>query len=377
VTESRPRPEPGNEAAPKKRTRTELGLVLGWWTIFGVWLTGQNMLVSASLGSALSLAEAAARGFFGVAVWAGITLLTFRIVRQFRIDTPPRTVPILVTVLAGIVISVGEVVITFASHRAFGWYVDPFVELMVAVFPTNMLYYWLLVGVGHGLEYHRGLRQREAQNERLSRQLAQAQLHLLKSQLHPHFLFNTLHAISALMHRDVKAADRMLARLSQLLRVALDYTGTQEVSLEEELDFLEPYMEIEQVRLGDRLTVDMDVQPQMLEARVPHMILQPLVENAIRHGIAPRVGPGRIVIRAQGRRDMLDLEVWDDGPGLANGKSANGGLGLANTRARLEQLYGESFTFDPSNAPDGGFRVAISIPFRSVLTPLDPEEEFA
>ena len=377
MTETSPRPEPGNEAAPKKRTRTELGLVLGWWTIFGVWLTGQNMLVSASLGGALSLFESAARAFFSVAVWAGITLLTFRIVRSYRIDAAPRTIPILVHVLAGSAISFGEVVITFTSHRAFGWYVDPFFELLVSVFPSNVVYYWLLVGVGHGLEYYKGLRQREAQNERLSRQLAQAQLHLLKSQLNPHFLFNTLHAISALMHRDVKAADRMLARLSQLLRVALDYTGTQEVSLEEELDFLEPYMEIEQVRLGDRLTVELDVQPHVLDARVPHMILQPLVENAIRHGIAPRAGPGHIVIRAHGRRDMLDLEVWDDGPGLPRGKSANGGLGLANTRARLEQLYGDGFTFEPSNTPGGGFRVAISIPFRPALLTPETEEEFA
>ena len=297
--------------------------------------------------------------------------------RRFRIDTAPRTVPILVHVLAGSAISFTEVAITFTAHRAFGWYIDPFFELLVSVFPTNVVYYWLLVGVGHGLEYYRGLRQREAQNERLSRQLAQTQLHLLKTQLHPHFLFNTLHAISALMHRDVKAADRMLARLSQLLRVALDYTGTQEVSLEEELDFLEPYMEIEQVRLGDRLSVELDVDPYTLDARVPHMILQPLVENAIRHGIAPRAGPGRITIRAHGSSDTLHLEVRDDGPGLPAGKSANGGLGLANTRARLEQLYGDRFTFEPANAPDGGFRVAIRIPFRSVLVSPEPEEELA
>jgi LytS/YehU family sensor histidine kinase len=158
----------------------------------------------------------------------------------------------------------------------------------------------------------------------------------------------------------------MLARLSQLLRVALDYSGTQEVSLQEELDFLDPYLEIERARLGDRLSVDMDVQPAVLDAKVPHMILQPLVENAIRHGIAPRATPGRIVITARGRRDMLDLEVWDDGPGLPPGRLPNGGLGLTNTRARLEQLYGTNFNFEPRNAPGGGFRVAITIPFRPV-----------
>jgi LytS/YehU family sensor histidine kinase len=283
-------------------------------------------------------------------------------------------------VLLGAAISFGEVTISYAVGRGAGWLTMDFVEHFVLGFPANIVYYWLLVGVGHGLEYYRRLGQREAQNERLRRRLTQAELHLLKSQLQPHFLFNTLHAISALMHRDVKAADRMLARLSQLLRVALDYTGTQEVSLEEELDFLEPYVEIEQVRLGDRLSLELDIQPQVLDARVPHMILQPLVENAIRHGIAPRATPGRIRIRAHGRRDMLDLEVWDDGAGKTNGKrngSSGGGLGLANTRARLEQLYGDNFIFEPANDPAGGFRVAISIPFRPTVPTIDAQEEIA
>lgn len=365
------------EPVPRSmRRRAELGLVLGWWAIFGLWLMGQNMFYSAALGAQIPLGEAAARGFLGASVWACITLVTFGLVRRFRIDVRPRLVPLLVHVVAGAAISFGEMLVTTAVSRAVGWYVEPFVELFPRAFPTNIVFYWLLVGVGHGLEYYRGLRQREAQNERLSRRLAQAELHLLKSQLQPHFLFNTLHAISALMHRDVKAADRMLARLSQLLRAALDYSGTQEVSLQEELEFLEPYVEIEQVRLGDRLQFETDVDPQMLDARVPHMLLQPIVENAIRHGIAPRAAPGRITIKVRGRRDMLDIEVWDDGAGLQNGKTPNGGLGLANTRARLEQLYGAAYRFEPRNAPEGGFRVGISIPYRAFTASMkEPAEE--
>jgi two-component sensor histidine kinase len=369
VSKTSPRPESGTEAAPRKRKRTELGLVLGWWAIFGIWLTGQNLLVTAAIGYPLPLSEAAGRAFFSAVVWACVTLLTFRLVRQFRLDARPRLVPIIVHVVGGAAISLGEIGITVAVTSSLGWNPESFLDLFPTAFPANIVYYWLLVGVGHGLEYYHGLRQREAQNALLSRRLVQAELHLLKSQLHPHFLFNTLHAISALMHRDVKAADKMLARLSQLLRAALDYSGTQEVSLQEELEFLEPYVEIEQARLGDRLSLVLDVQPNVLDARVPHMILQPLVENAIRHGIAPRAIPGRVVIRARGRREMLDLEVWDDGPGLTNGKAANGGLGLANTRARLQQLYGERFSFEPRNAPEGGFRVAITIPFRPITAP--------
>ncbi len=377
MTDQDTRPESGVDVAPKVRTRTELGLVLGWWAIFGVWTTGQHILYSAALGYTIPFEEAAARAFFSAAVWASITLLVFRLVRRFRLDKRPRVKRVLAHVVAGVVISLGEIGVTIAVSRSVGWAIEPFVELFPRAFPANIVYYWLLVGVGHGLEYYRRMRQRDAQNERLSRRLAQAELHLLKTQLHPHFLFNTLHAISALMHRDPKAADRMLARLSQLLRAALDYSGTQEVSLQEELEFLEPYVEIEKARLGDRLDFRAEVQPQVLDARVPHMLLQPLVENAIRHGIAPRAAPGQVVIRARGRRDMLDLEVWDNGPGLANGKSANGGLGLANTRARLEQLYGERFSFDPKNAPEGGFRVAITIPFRPMTAQISEPEEVA
>jgi two-component sensor histidine kinase len=348
------------------RRRTEAGLVLSWWAVFGAWLTGQNLLVSAAVGYPLPLGEAAARAFFNAILWAGITFLAFSMVRRFRLDSRPRLVPILAHVSFGAAISLGEIAIVVGVTSSLGWNPDSFMELFPTAFPANIVYYWLLVGVGHGLEYYGALRQREAQNALLSRRLVQAELHLLKSQLQPHFLFNTLHAISALMHRDVKAADRMLARLSQLLRAALDYSGTHEVSLREELEFLEPYVEIEQARLGDRLALEIDVGPNVLEARVPHMILQPLVENAIRHGIAPRACPGRVVIRARGSRDVLDLEVWDDGPGLANGKAANGGLGLTNTRARLQQLYGEHFRFEPRNAPQGGFQVGITIPFRPI-----------
>jgi two-component system, LytTR family, sensor kinase len=373
-----PKLEPETRAAAGARWRTELALVLGWWAIYGIWLTGQNLVLSSALGAPLSFAEAAGRAFFGAAVWAAIALFVFQLVHRFRLDRKPHSVPILIHAIAGAAISLGEVTLTWRIGHATGWVFDPFIDLFMRAFPTNIVYYWLFVGVGHGLEYYRDWRRRETQNALLSRRLVQTELHLLKTQLHPHFLFNTLHAISALMHRDVKAADRMLARLSQLLRTALDYSGTQEVSLQEELEFLEPYLEIEQARLGDRLTIEIDVSPHVLDARVPHMILQPIVENSIRHGIAPRAAPGWVRIHARGRRDMLDIEVVDNGAGLAPGRSANGGLGLSNTRARLQQLYGEKFSFEPRNAAEGGFEVAISIPFRPTSVPqYEPEEEVA
>lgn len=231
----------------------------------------------------------------------------------------------------------------------------------------NILTYWLLVGVILGVEYYRRYRERELSASQLEAQLAQARLEALRMQLHPHFLFNTLHGISALMHRDVEAADRMLARLSELLRLTLEAGNTQEVSLKQELDFLSRYLEIEKVRFGDRLTVEMHIEPETLDAQVPNLILQPLVENAIRHGIAPQAAPGRIELRAERRDGRLCLEVFDSGKGMTEEKlkSLQEGVGLSNTRARLQQLYGESCRFKLENGTGAGLRVTVEIPFRT------------
>jgi two-component system, LytTR family, sensor kinase len=367
------------ERRPARFRRFEAGLVLGWWTVYAIWMTLQYLAVYAGQ---ITFAAAASRGVMGAVVWAVITFIAFALSRRFRIDRKPRALAVVVHTLAGAVLASCEVVAAYYGMELLGWGTDAsFAEMFLGVYPSNILFYWLFVGVGHGLEYYRFYRQRDSQAAQLAARLARSELEMLKSQLHPHFLFNTLHAISALMHRDVKAADRMIARLSELLRVSLDYSGTQEVSLQEELAFLEPYVEIERVRLGERLTVEYDIQPGVLDACVPHMLLQPLVENAIRHGIAPRAQPGSIRIRARGRRDMLDIEVVDDGRGMPPGRSANGGVGLANTRARLEQLYGDDFNFEPRNAAGGGFRVALTIPYRpidvarSAEQPAEPGEE--
>jgi two-component system, LytTR family, sensor kinase len=193
-------------------------------------------------------------------------------------------------------------------------------------------------------------------------------------QLHPHFLFNTLHSISALQLKDIAAANRMIARLGDFLRLTLDNSGAQEVSLQKELEFLKCYLEIERIRFQDRLTVNMEVEPQTLDARVPNLILQPIVENAIKHGISPRAAPGRIDIRVKRDNGLLQLEVEDNGRGIGgNGRGAKiikEGLGLSNTRARLDQLYGASYRFDLQNVDEGGLRVTIEIPLKSEVSAL-------
>ena len=190
-------------------------------------------------------------------------------------------------------------------------------------------------------------------------------------QLYPHFLFNTLHAISVLMDDDVKGVRRMIARLSELLRLTLESVGQQEVSLRQELDALERYLEIEQIRFQDRLTVRLAIAPETLDACVPNLVLQPIVENAIRHGIAPRSSAGRIEIRAERRDGMIELQVIDDGPGLRlcdeeGAEELKEGIGLANTRARLLRLYGDEHRIEIKDADGGGLAVKLSIPFRQV-----------
>jgi len=197
--------------------------------------------------------------------------------------------------------------------------------------------------------------------------LAQAQLNALRMQLHPHFLFNTLNSISVLMSEDVATARRMLSRLSDLLRTSLDNDGRHEVSLREELEFLKAYLEIEETRFQDRLTVRMQIEPDLLDARVPNLILQPLVENAIRHGIATRAQSGVIEINAARDNGMMRLTVRDDGPGLGTNSPSSliSGIGLSNTRERLKQLYGANHRFEMMNASGGGLEVVIAIPFRN------------
>lgn len=234
------------------------------------------------------------------------------------------------------------------------------------LFTSDVVIYWMVLFANHALEFYRRYRDGELRTSQLQSQLAQAEIRALKMQLQPHFLFNTLHAISALIHKDPEAADRMIARLSDLLRLTLHNVGHQEVLLKEELELLEKYLEIEQSRFRDRLQVEMGVDPATLDAQVPNLILQPLVENAVRHGIAGRSGAGRIQIKSKRDNGMLQLQIIDDGPGLPAGqRGIKEGVGLSNTRARLEQLYGGRYKFEMATGDQGGLRVSLTIPFQA------------
>ena len=283
------------------------------------------------------------------------------------------------------VITTLHVMLTVSTQTAVAWFVgqeqrswtSEAQRMFFNNFDWEMMTYWAIIGLSHALRYHNEAQDRALRASQLETHLVEAQLQSLQRQLQPHFLFNTLNTISALMHRDINAADDMIAKLSDLLRIALYNAGGQEVPLKEELDFLSKYLEIEQTRFRDRLTVVFDVQPDTLDALVPNLVLQPLVENSIKHGIGPRPTPGQIEIRTRRLGGMLELEVRDNGVGLSAARLTdfNRGIGLGNTRSRLQHLYGSSHRFEFRQPPSGGLAVLIAIPLVEIAEAIEDISE--
>jgi two-component system LytT family sensor kinase len=304
--------------------------------------------------------------------WAMLVPLILSMGRRYPLDRghwlrslPAHIVAVLVftfthSLLMGLVESLAAV----PSRPRMTWW-QGVVHSYVWSFDWNMAVYWAIIAFSHAARYQREVQVRTVRASQLEARLAEARLEALQRQLHPHFLFNTLNAISALMHRDVEAADRMLAQLSDLLRMALEQRGVQEIPLKDELEFVGKYLEIEQARFRERCAVRFDIDPETLDAHVPNLVLQPIVENSIRHAVSTSLEPRRIEIRSRRDGDTLRLEVRDDGPGLPGGTMPSGrGVGLANTRARLEQLYGGAQQLRFSRPVAGGLSVTIEIPFR-------------
>lgn len=230
---------------------------------------------------------------------------------------------------------------------------------------ANVVTYWTILGLFLAYANYMKYRAREQQATLLQIQLAQANLRALKMQLNPHFLFNTLNSVAALVRKNEnRTAVKMLVQLSDFLRLALENKGVQEIPLRQELDFLRRYLDIEKIRFKERLTVEIEADPALQEAFVPNMILQPIVENAIHHGIAPHADAGRIEIHVSQEGQQMHLSVRDDGPGLLDPLPKRKGVGLTNTRERLANLYGEEQSLEMRNDERGGLRVDIRLPFR-------------
>ena len=291
--------------------------------------------------------------------------------RSWKLAVPVHIAGVLVGTSLHVVLACAQRVATYwAIGESMDSWLHEMQEMLFLNFDWEMMTYWTIVGVGTALRYMHEARARELNAAQLETRLVEARLHTLQRQMQPHFLFNTLNTISALMHRDVDAADAMIARLSDLLRMSLERVGVQEVPLKEELDFLSKYLEIEQTRFRDRLTVVFDVESETLHALVPNLLLQPLVENAIKHGIGPRPTPGQIAVRARINGAMLELDVQDNGVGLSAARLTdfNRGVGLSNTRSRLDHLYGSLHRFEFRQPAEGGLLVCIAIPMAELAS---------
>ncbi len=370
-------------AMPESNRRgfwTRLGIVLAIWTSIAVVLTVQSYLAVFTTIQAhedlpqsrppMAMAEVFLSVLAECLIWAILTFGIFWLARRFPFGHANwlrclavhvgacLACGVIATVLSGIA---AELIREQLPRITIS--VNILILFFVLKLNSNVFFYAVIVAVAHVINYHRQWRERELLASQLEAKLAQTQLQILKMQLHPHFLFNTLNAISALIHQDVELADRMIARLGDLLRTTLENLNQQEVAFKQELDFIQPYLDIEKARLGPRLTVDIDIDPSVMDAKVPNLILQPLVENAIRHGIAVVPGPGCIKILAARDNGSLHLTIADSGPGMVLPPEAATGIGLANTRARLEKLYGANQRLDLSKGPDGGLQVDITIPY--------------
>lgn len=349
--------------------------IFGCFTLVGLLFAGQWYVGYTANGYPVTWTQVLTWALTEWEIWALLSPLILLVARHCYLDRQNWRRNVALLLLFGIGFSFSQLVMQAAAEQWTTWAAEPgehmtfassFYHLLTKKLHLNLLTYFVIVGVSNAIEYYRRYQERERLTAQLEAQLSRAQLHALKMQLHPHFLFNTLNTISALIHRDPRAADRMVARLGDLLRLTLDNHGVEEVPLKEELDFLTKYLEIEQTRFHDRLSVRLNIEPDSLDARLPNLLLQPLVENAIKHGISARPGAGRIEISAYRENGTLLLCVRDDGTGLAADWQSRGqlGVGLANTRARLAQLYGARHEFHLANVAGGGCEVSIAIPFR-------------
>lgn len=351
-------------------------LILLCATFLALLYSARGLFIAVSQGRAIDWARQVGFEFLYWYVWAALTPVVFWFARRYDITRGNWVRVGLALVGFGLIIaplqSIIEIALAYSIDRFIRHVPAEEMARRVQTIPRgiaiesfgNFIIYSVIVCGHYAYDYYLKYREREVRALELEGRLTKAELQNLKMQLHPHFLFNTLHTISVLMMRNVTAANQMLIRLSDLLRITLDNAGTQEVALKNELDFLNGYLEIEQTRFHDRLTVTTDIDPATLDARVPNLLLQPLVENAIRHGIGNRPDAGSITIRSRREGDRIRLEISDNGAGLPE-PGIKKGVGLANTEARLQQLYGSDHTFEMLRAPEGGLLVRIAIPFHA------------
>lgn len=359
------------------RSRTAKWLwIWGVWTLFGIFFASQIALQNQLSEKPIPFWRILSWQLFSGYVWFAFSPLILWLSARFPFDGGRWRSAVPVHVTASMAIALLELAVDafvlpnlgyLSSYGNSSFWARYKIFLFVNLH-FSIAIYWGVVAIHQAILYYRKYRERELTTSKLEARLAQSRLQVLKMQLHPHFLFNTLNAISELTHRDAEAADRMLTDLSDLLRMSFENLEVQEVPLRHELEFLKKYLEIEQMRFNDRLKVKIDISSDTLDARVPNMILQPLVENAIKHGISPRASGGCIEVGADRQNGHLRLVVRDDGLGVPFGDTdaVVEGVGLSNTRRRLRHLYGDDQHMELSGGVGTGTRVDLKIPFREI-----------
>jgi two-component system, LytTR family, sensor kinase len=353
---------------PRLMNRTTAWLAgFGVWTLLALLSSVQSVIFLNSIDREIQLGPILFGRLTDWYTCAVFTPVYFWLVRRYPIDrgTWPVSLPVhLVTTSI-------FVVLKYVMHLEIMSWVESagvqrsLADTLAGNFIFESIAFWCVLGVVHAIVFYERYRDREIAAAQLQAQLSASQLEALSAQLHPHFLFNTLQGVSTLMHRDPQGADTMLNRLSELLRRTLHRGERQEVSLGEEMELLGYYVGIMQVRFGDRLVFESEIDPLVREAMVPHFILQPLVENALQHGVARRAGAGKVTVEATRRGDSTVLTIRDDGPAREPGQGdVAEGIGLGNTRLRLERLYGSNQSLTMTPIVEGGMQVELVLPFR-------------
>jgi two-component sensor histidine kinase len=332
-------------------------LVWCGWTALALFFAVSASLTYLSTGRSANWWLSISRSLLEWWLWALLTPIVVWLARRYPADRRWRH--LLVHGAAGFVLAFAKMA---ADRALFAWLTGVWVYWLASTLALQFFVYCAIAAAAHGVVYY----QRSRERDQLAARLAEVRLQLLSMQLQPHFLFNTLNTIAELVHSDPDAADSMITGLSDLLRKTLELGPAQEISLAAELDLLARYLDLQSARFGDRLSVSIDADGETRAAAVPVLLLQPVVENAIRHGLADRVASGRIEIAVRRDGTNLVIAVTDDGRGPAAMTETREGVGLGNTRARLAVLYPSSHRLELTNAPGGGAKVSIEIPFKTV-----------
>jgi two-component system, LytTR family, sensor kinase len=360
--------EPGGQTTiptPRIHWRVAIAVAASLTIVFST----QNIAILGGAAAKQTFADAVLSQALMWGLWLLLLPLVFAIGARARVSRLTTSTNIALQILVGIGVALLHSTLHAVARWSLGitpWGLRVAVPAMISfTFAANFLRYWLIAAAYHALAYHREARERDVREARLATNVAEARLEALEGRLQPHFLFNTLNAIASLIRKDPRAAAVMVGHLSDLLRAALEAQPGREVTLANELELLERYTAIQHARFSDRLSVSIDAAPGVLSAYVPPMILQPIVENAIRHGIAPREASGTLTIEAARHGGMLRLVVRDDGIGFGRAPTSTRGkgLGISGTRERLAHLYGAQFRFDVAAATPTGTVVTIELPF--------------